>query len=353
LAQTTEQTSAFNRAATGFGDWLYQRRHGRHDQRHAEMIGRLETFPGGKELLQLAQDVGCDIRVTRKGDVGAEGSYDNSGEKPVIRISNTGNPAGMALALWHELRHMQQDAANPGTGFASGGQLKDPRTAYLMGVMIEADAFTAETLLAVQQKKAGHPEYYDAMFGRRLETGSHREIYRFLQQNPNEGFRDDAAFSRALFTHLMTEGLVSYRAQYMARISYHFATSDNADAFREKVAGAKRGGTKSTPALNALYGPQYMSVSPRALATAFLPAQSTEERMILDIAQRAVEKAPTLTETEFQTAKREVTLLTKDYWYKDPDEPQYLAPAEMKAREELRQAALSDKPSTRPLRPKV
>jgi hypothetical protein len=341
-------TSFNNSFKQAVGNWLSQRRYGRHDDRRAEMLARVATFPGGTELLQQAADLGCDIVVRRKSEVWVEGTYNNAGEKPVITMANTGNPARMAIALWHELRHMRQDAANPGRKMAYGGRLKDPRTSYLMGVMAEADAFTAETLMALQQRKAGHPEYFDAMFGHYLDDGPHRDIARFMRRHPYNEFKDDATFARALFTHLMTDGLVAYRVQFMAGIARHFAQAENVEQFRAAIAAEKEDGTKSSPALNALYGPKFAFVSPRALVTAFLPAQAIDEKQALEVADKAVDNAATLTEAEFQAAKTDMLARTKDFWFKPLDEPQFLMREEMSARERLRKAALSDKPAPRP-----
>ena len=347
VADTSAFRSAFNGAAKVFGGWLARKRFGRNEDMRADILARIAIFPGGEELLRQAAELGCDIIVRSKRDVGAEGAYDNNGAKPVIYIANTGNAAGMAVALWHELRHMKQDAANPGAGFASGGQLRDPRTAYLMGVMIEADAFTAETLMAMQQRKAGRPEYAEAMFGRYLSDGPHLEIARFLKHRPYESFKDDAGFARALFTHLMTEGLVAYRAQYMARLGRHFALSENVEQFRARIAAEKAGGTNSTPGLNALYGPGFMSVSPRALATAFLPAQGVDEQQLLDRADKTVKRAATLTEAQFQEAKTDILRGTQEFWFKPLDEPQYVRREELQERDALRKAAQGETPPPR------
>ncbi|MEZ0222913.1 MAG: DUF6782 family putative metallopeptidase [Alphaproteobacteria bacterium] len=347
--QSESSLGAFNRASKGFGDWLYQKRHGKHDVRRAEMLTRIATFPGGTGLLNKAGEMGCDILVKPEKEVGAQGAFDDAGDQPVITIANTGNPAGMAIALWHELRHMAQYAANPGKGVAGPGQLKDARTAHMMGVMIEADAFTAETLMALQQKKAGNSEYYDAMFAGTREPGAHRDILRFLRAQPYESFNDDAKFARALFTHLMMDGLLSYRTRYFSYLGAQFAAADNVDSFRARVAASKRGGMKAGPELGAFYGPGYTAVSPRALATAFLPVQPVDEQQMLALVERTVKRAPHLTENEFQQAKKEIFARKQDIWQKDPDDYDFPTPAQEKMRRVLQDMAKKDKPQPFPV----
>lgn len=338
------RSGIFNRAAENFGSWLYQQRHGRHDLRRTEMLNRISTFPGGPELLALAQKLGVDIIVAPEKDVGAQGTYDRLGEKPVIYIANTGNPAGMAIALWHELRHMQQDAANPGAGMMFAGQLKDPRTAVLMSLMQEADAFTAETLMALQQKKAGKPEYFDAMFKGYLGEGAHRDIARFLKQNPYEKFKDDAAFARGLFTHLMLDGLMSYRANYFQRLRLRFLPDGGLADFQRQVGLSPEGGTRSSPDLGQMYGKGFARVSPRALGAAFWAAQPIDERDALMLIEKTVKNIGRMTEQQFADARADILTRVKELANKDPAEGFYRLSESEYAAKQLRKLAAEDKP---------
>jgi hypothetical protein len=248
----------------------------------------------------------------------------------------------MAIALWHELRHMKQDAANAG-GMAVGGQLKDARTGHLMGMIAEADAFTAETLMALQQKKAGHQEYFEVTEKSR-DYGVRKYIQGFLRRRPYESFRDDETFARALFTELMTEGLVSYRASYFARLGRHFAASATVEDFRKSVEQSETGGTKGGPELTKMYGKAYSSVSPRALMSAFWCVQPPEERDTLDLVETAVRLAPAMTESAFQQVKSDILERVQNIYMHDPDEPFYLRDEGVAAAGLLKKAALSHTP---------
>lgn len=346
--QAENSSGAFNRAAKAFGSWLYQQRHGRHDARKADMLARVATFPGGEELLKQAAGRGVHIVIGTRKEIGSEGSYDPAREPPEIGVANTGNPAAMAMILWHELRHMRQHMANPG-GMAFAGQLKDPRTAHLMAMMAEADAFTAETLMALQQKKAGNPEYFDAMFTR-PDYGPHRHIKGFLSAHPYESFKDDGAFARALFTGMMTEGLLSYRASYFSRLGFQFRVADDLAAFRKQIEKSRQGGLAADETLTALYGPGYMSVSPRALMAAFHAAQPADEQYVLRLAQNTVNRADKLTETEFRKARDDIVRHTQEIYMKDPDEYPYSSPFGEKVKAGLNAAARKDNFTGKPHR---
>lgn len=346
--QSKNGTSAFNRAARVLGDWLFQQRNGDHDMRKADMLARVATFPGGPELLQQAADRGVNILVGAKKEIGASGYYNSASEPPVIGIANTGNSANMAIALWHELRHMRQHAANPG-GLAIAGQLKDPRTAHIMSMMMEADAFTAETLLALQQNKAGNPEYHRAMFDN-PPHGVRRHIRDFLRQSPYENFGDDAAFARALFTNLMTEGLLSYRADYFSRLGYQFATLDSLEKFQKSLGNSAKGGTETSTELASLYGPGFMSVSPKALLAAFYAAQPADEKQVLKMARAAVNRAPRLTEEEFQKTRLDILMRAQELYMKDPDEYFYPGAFSAKVGEALKRGAEKNSFTGRPRR---
>jgi hypothetical protein len=331
------QSSAFNRAAKLLGSWLYQQRHGKHDTQKADMLARVATFPGGQALLQKAADRGVRIVVGAKKEIGSDGYYNSAKEPPEIGIANTGNPAGMAAALWHELRHMRQHEANP-AGLCVPGSLKDPRTAHIMSMMMEADAFTAETLMALQQRKAGNAEYHHAMFAN-PDYGVRLHIKGFLRERPYESFRDDAAFSRALFTNLMVDGLLSYRASYFSHLGYQFAASNNLEEFRKRIGGAEKGGTGASPELTALYGPGFMSVSPQALMGAFYAAQPADEKHTLHLAQTTINRADSLTEEQFQKARTEILQRAQEIYMKDPDERHYSGPLSAKVADALKHAA--------------
>jgi hypothetical protein len=340
----TGQTSSFNRAADNVRDWLYQKRHGKHDARRDDMLARVATFPGGAELLQKAKDASCDIFVKSRRDTGAEGRFSGEGERPWIMIANTGNPAEMATSLWHELRHMLQHLANAPIGVAHAGQIKDPRTGYLMELMGEADAFTAETLVACQQKKSGNPEYYGNLLTRPSD-GVYGYIARYLKKNPYESFKDDATFARAMFTYLMLAGPLNYRARYFQRLGNIFSGSGDAKTFNAALAASKSGGSAFSPELTEMYGSGYAGVSYRALAAAFSRGQPFDEQLTLLRIESVVRKAPHMTEQQFQEAKTDVLQHVKDVYFKESDNS-FRGFDQDRAAQRLRHAALSDTPAT-------
>jgi hypothetical protein len=351
-AQKRSVLETFNQAAARYADWRAQKRHGPHETRRTEMLARVATFPGGAELLQQAAAKGVEIVVVREAVLkGGAADWNNNGPHPVIRVGNCGDPAGMALAFWHELRHMRQDDANPGRGFANGGQVRDASTAHLMGMMIEADAFTAETLLALQQKKAGNPEYYAAMFRAHDANGVHGEIVRFLEQKPYESFPGDAAFARGLFTYLMTEGLQTYRTGYFNTLAGHFRRAPTLGDFQALLARAERGGMRANQELTDMYGPGFSGVAPRALATAFWPAQNYEERGALDLIVKTISRAPSLTETGFQKARDEILDRAMGISFRELEHPRHVPDEEQQARDRLTKAAAQDRMPPRRPRP--
>lgn len=338
-----KQAGAFNRAATGLRLWFYNKKYGPDETRRAEMLARVEALPGGADLLKTAADLGIPIRVLPKKEVGADGSL-SRGENYAVSVANNGNPAAMALTLWHELRHVLQNADNPEAGMPLGGDLKNARTSHMLALMQEADAFTAETLVAVQQRRAGNPEYYNILLEGKGE-GPFAFIARFLRNRPPENFKDDAAFARALFTDLMCDGLLAYRAQFFARYLHEFKRADTLEAFRNRLDEVKAGGTHTGPELKALYGSGFMSsTSARALATAFWQAQPEDERQAVEMVGRTMRRAHRLTEAEFRAARDEIIQRTQELYFKDPEEAQFKSPDVLKAEKRLKQSAAADKP---------
>ena len=347
--------SAFNFAANKVVDWRDRKKYGPREVQLADILTRLSTFPGGQDLLRRAQAMEVDISVVGRNDLkGALGHFEATGEKPVIQIATSDNAAAMTLYLWHELRHMLQHAANP-DGMAMGGRLRDARTAHILGTMWEADAFTAETLTALKQKKSGHPEYFDAILAK-PEPGAHQYIARFLQEKPYESFRDDASFSRALFTGLMLDGLLSYRVGYFDHLKQDIRNSKDIGEFRDKIAKSPSGGMVLGPELMAQYGTGFTQVSSRALATAFLRAQPFDEQSALLRVETMVRRADRMTDPEFQKAKQEIVSRLQDIWYKESNgyrgqEAEAASNRLHKAAEAETPAALSDLKPRRPAKP--
>jgi len=191
-----------------------QLRNGRHDKRRARMLAHIKVMPGGAEMLKTAEDNGIEIRVLRPDAMkGSAGKLTRCSKSPsVVSIANNGDDVQMALTLWHELRHVRQmhdwGRLSPG----NTGRLRDTQRMHVLSMMIEADAYTSQTLMALQAKKAGRGGYMDALL--RRESRAFKTIRAFLEKTPYESFPDDGAFARALFVEVMQKGLPGYSRSY-------------------------------------------------------------------------------------------------------------------------------------------
>jgi hypothetical protein len=344
---TTPKTGlkeAFNTAAARLRNWLDERKHGPHAQRREEMLARIEGLPGGKDLLQKARDWGVGIEVAPAHAIGgAHGvllSFKDGGFG--ITIANTGNVAGMTLTLWHELRHMLQNAG-PSGSMPHGGDIHEARTAHMLAQMQEADAFTAETLIAVREKKAGRPEYYEALLN---NTGDSAMgcIRSFLHDHPPQSFPTEEAFARSLFAELMITGLYAYRAQFLGRIGSTFRDLKSEKELQEYIGCLPARNASVPDGLAAIYGGYFMSsASTAALVTAFWEGQPEDERQAVDLVEKTVRNAKNLTAAEFAKARGEIVQRMHELYMKDPEEGRFPFMAFQHTARLLREAAAADK----------
>ncbi|HYD18276.1 MAG TPA: DUF6782 family putative metallopeptidase [Patescibacteria group bacterium] len=287
-------------------DRYVQLRHGAHSDARAEIMDRVAAIPGGAELLNLAQQHKVKILVVNPASIDdVQGRFSRGPAGVFIRVANRGDIARMTTTLWHELRHMQQHI-DRGDMAGRAGKLHNARAEHVIGLMIEADAFTAQTVMAVQQARGGRPEYLEAMLSR---DGPAMDCIReFLKKNQPPDFSDDRHFARALFTEMMREGLPRYSAKYFERHRNIFQRAATAEKFRKLV---KREGVapKFLPTdrlLDTYLHRDDPAPSVSALARKFFCEQPREAQETLALIEDTVQRAKDLSQSEFKQARNEI-----------------------------------------------
>lgn len=293
-------------------DRYVQWRRGDHVEHCKALLKEIEGLPGGKALLTSAAKNKVKISVVRPRRIkNSAGRFSRAKGKPRIYIANTGDRARMVTTLWHELRHVQQhiDRGDIHTGGVS--RLFDTRRQHVISLMIEADAFTAQAMLALTQKKQGNTVYFDAFMSR--DTPAVVAIKNFLNENPFETAADKQAFARALFTDIMLDGLGGYNGKYMETYREIFKNRKTVEEFRKTI------GKKKVPpeflvstALTDMYGQDFAAeTSVKALSTAFMRAQTQDVRKTLSLVERAVENADSMNQEEYAKTRREIMTRAK------------------------------------------
>ena len=292
-------------------DRYVQWKHGTHRAARAEIMARVATMPGGDDLLKSAKKHGVKIYVVRPGRIDdVQGRFSRGPAGAVIRVANRGDIARMTTTLWHELRHMQQHI-DRGDMKSAAGKLHNAQDEHVIGMMIEADAFTAQTLMALREAKNGSPEYIDAMLAK--GGGARGCIGKFLKQSPPESFPDEQHFARALFTEIMENGLPRYSAKYFERHNKIFNKASSISQFRDIVAQTGKGSPFiPTEKLSGAYFAANDSVPAVGdLARLFFEKQPEEARITLALIEDTVTKVAVLKEVEFQTARDAILARTE------------------------------------------
>jgi hypothetical protein len=290
-------------------DRCAQLRHGSHSDHRRAIIARLKELPGGEAMLLSAKKHGVKISVVSlRRNKGSKGKFTRSSSGARIRVSNTGSGARMATTLWHELRHMQQHIER---GDMTGGvtRVLDTRAQHMISLMIEADAYTAQMLMGLRQKKAGNPEYYDALMERK--SPAFISIKKFLKKTPYETVQDEKAFARALFTEMMLTGLPAYHAKYLDAYAKAFESAKTAEEFRAQMSGRKPPPDFApSKSLHDIYG---VTAPPdlRRIAASFLSAQDKALRRVIGKVDDTTRNAAMISETDFQQAKAEIVRESK------------------------------------------
>lgn len=293
-------------------DRYVQWKHGTHRAARAEIMSRVAAMPGGDDLLRAAKKHGVKIFVVRPGRIDdVQGRFSRGVSGAVIRVANRGDIARMTTTLWHELRHMQQHI-DRGDMKSSTGKLHNAQDEHVIGMMIEADAFTAQTLMALREAKNGKPEYIDAMMAK--GGGARGCIAKFIKHSPPESFPDEQHFARALFTEIMQNGLPRYSAKYFERHNTIFNAASSVAQFRDVVAKAGVAPQfKPTGKLTDTYFAANEHVPAVAdLARLFFEKQPDDARQTLALIEDTVKKAPALKEEEFQQARDAILAQTQN-----------------------------------------
>lgn len=284
-------------------DRYVQWKHGTHRAARTEIMARVAAMPGGDELLKSAKKHGVKIYVVRPARIDdVQGRFSRGRSGAVIRVANRGDIARMTTTLWHELRHMQQHI-DRGDMKSAAGKLINAQDEHVIGMMIEADAFTAQTLMALCEARNGNPEYIDAMMAK--GGGARGCIGKFLKTSPPESFPDERHFARALFTEIMQNGLPRYSAKYFERHNKIFNAASSSAKFREIVAQSHAGSAfNPSEKLSGTYFAANDDVpAVKDLARLFLEKQPAEAQATLALIEDTVKKAPVLKEEEFQQAR--------------------------------------------------
>ncbi|MCC7037630.1 MAG: hypothetical protein IT560_10040 [Alphaproteobacteria bacterium] len=299
-----------------------QKKYGSHDTRKAEMLERLDDLPGGGALKETIarNDIPVDVRSKRKLK-NAFGAVAKEQGRPTVNVEilNTGDPVGMARTTYHEFRHVLQmeDMGSIETGGAR--RIKDVRTAHMLSMMMEADAYTSEVLAACKAAKSGHPEYLDDLFNNRDGGPNAQHAKAFLQKQPFDSFKDDANFARALFTDFMLNGLDNYSTTYFGNYRMQFLLSPTLKDFRQHLADTPDAATV-TPSkqLAEIYKQEFMDgVSVRAIAHAFRRNLPKEEQELLRIIDTTVSNADKYTEDQYQRKREDILMRANSIYMKE------------------------------------
>ena len=288
--------------------WV-QRRFGKFADQRDEIFAQLKKVAGGAEALEAAKENNVKIKVVSPRRIdGVKGRFSPRKSGPLLRVSSCGDIPRMTSTLWHELRHMIQRTAS---GDLGGGttRLLDTRVQHMMSLMMEADAYTSQTLMCLQQKKAGRPEYLDAFLKRDSEAC--QQIKRFLDKRPYESYPADAAFARALFVDVMKHGLAAYQQKYFNGYRKAFKKAATPQGLARMVAGRKSRDVIPSEELLKIYGQKPgTGLSIRPLALGFYDAQDKDTRETLALVEDTVKNAPAMTQEQFKAARAEVVSRT-------------------------------------------
>jgi hypothetical protein len=261
-------------------------RRGRAESFLKDVLSVARQAPGGAEMLNFATENDIAIRIVDRkslpGFAAATFSWSDEEGRFVVSLAQSsvhGRNAGFsALNLLHELRHAQQQKDWTGYRHAGDALFAHPRRAYLNLLMMEADAFTFQTVMALRLKAAGHPEHLENFIDSR--TPEAQTIKRFLARKPFESYTGEAGFARALFAHLLTAGMHGYRTRYLHALAAGMGQPLHAVGPPPERA--------PSAALGALYGGDFAAlVSLPALRAAAERALSRPERSLLKVLDRA------------------------------------------------------------------
>lgn len=208
--------------------------------RKRAVLKHVRRLPDGPEMLEIAKQNGVSITVREKKDMPkAAGRLVRSSEKPSkVEIADKEDTVAMAMTLWHELRHVRQMHEWGRLAPGNTGRLNENTAmTHILHMMIEADAYTSQTLTALRLQGEGTDAYFAALAKRDKAVFAH--IHKFLADRPYDSFDNDGAFSRALFRHLMTGPLDNYSRKYFKTYQNDLEKAETLVDFRELIAKRK------------------------------------------------------------------------------------------------------------------
>lgn len=329
-------------------DYCHVLLHGKDTTRRDQTMSLLYETPEGKALLDTAAEYGVPIRFARAGKVGALGSLSKNPDDATVCISvaNTGNLPQMVLTLYHELRHLQQQAEQGDIRKGVFQSLKNPRRSHMLSLMQEADAFTSEAMFALDRGAAGDRKYLDSMLSRRDDVA--RISARYIKTAPVPYEQDRDAFRRGLFTNIMLEGLAGYSASYFIGYAATFRKAATKQEFADFIDGfgELRKPDRQGPLVSS-YGDRYMATTAMtALPRLFFKALPEPEQEALRLIDKTVRALPQMTEEQYQKTREAATDALLAIYRTDPEDLAYSREG-MTAREIITEVATAQTPDLR------
>ncbi|MEZ0226127.1 MAG: DUF6782 family putative metallopeptidase [Alphaproteobacteria bacterium] len=264
----------------------------------------MSLLPEGRELLKFADDnnIRIDIEDPKAldGNMGTARRKRSASDTHYVLLNKTYSDVKLTVTALHELRHTQQFEFFEKNRVRQPGTMEDARALAFHTRLIEGDAFTFETLMALKLKKMGRPEFFDQM--KDPETAT---IKQYLAKHPPESFKNEQELARGLFTHIQLNGLKTYDANYFSDLRDMMAARSKVeDAFPFKFAHRPSTEIPMTEIGNAdigkLYGAELLSGSSlKALRVGIMQHYSPFDRETIKLAERLTVEAENLTQVEY------------------------------------------------------
>lgn len=318
----------------------------------AETLARFAAVAGGRELLDRARRNGVEIIFgKRRGHADGYVDFDDEKKKTYVFIADNGKPADMVMTLCHELRHVCQIIEEKRLHQPIHAFGRDLALRHFYMKMHEADAFTSEIMMALREKKAGHPEYYEAFLKKsRAHSSVHAQAGAYLRRHRPESFDSEEQLARGLFTHIMLNGLTPYGPARLSLYAGMLKGVENAaqlQAVLDKTPALPplAQGMPYSEAMAALYGRDFMSgTSLRALAAAFRKGEVPQERRILLSMDRLIGKAAGMDDRSFAAARDRLVGQVMEYYTDEDPMQRFWDPRADALEKALTQSALAGKP---------
>jgi len=315
LDEDKKEKSAWRKFWDGVGDWFAQWFDGPKWLRKKQMIARVAQSEEGKRLLDLAKAYSIPIRVVMfRRDEKNSGTVDKRAEDETVGITvvNNGDPVDMATTLHHELRHVEQQRARGTVAKGFFGGLRDTARQYVVSLMDEADAFTAEIVEAFRRDRAGQHEYLENLLERNGKVTAH--VQKMLRGWPYESFKTEGEFSRVLFTHIMMGGLDHYSADYFEDYAKTFESAKTLKQFRAELKQeAEPPKEQPSPRLMEMYGGDFEGKKSLGdLSAEFEAVLPRQVKNTLKLIEKTVKNAKRMSAKDYKRARGEIIKRSKE-----------------------------------------